>query len=254
MLSMESIVIDRRFCGPPNSGNGGYVCGILAKHIEGGAEVTLRAPPPLDRPLDIAGNADGGVELREKETLLATGRAATLDVTGVPAVTLAEAEDAGRRSPFANGHLLPRCFVCGPARAHGDGLRIFVGPLPPHRNERPATLATSWIPHSNLASDDGLVASEFIWAALDCPTGFAGGSARHLGLNGGEAMLLGRMSARIDRRPRPGEACMIVAWPTGREGRKLFADGALLGPKGEVFAVSRTTWLLVDRAVLLGQA
>jgi len=50
---MTSIIIDRRYCGPPNSGNGGYVCGRLARHIEGGAEITLRAPPPLDKPLDV---------------------------------------------------------------------------------------------------------------------------------------------------------------------------------------------------------
>jgi hypothetical protein len=250
---MESIVIDKRFCGPPNSGNGGYVCGLLARHIDGGAEITLRAPPPLDRPLDIVSGADGGVELRENETLLATGRAVALDVADIPAVTWAEAEDAARRSPFAIDHLLPRCFVCGPARAHGDGLRIFPGPLAPHRNERPAALATSWTPHCNLAGDGGLVADEFIWAALDCPTGFATSRARHLGLNGDEAMLLGRMSARIDGHPRPGEPCVIVAWPTGRDGRKLFADGALLGQGGEVLAVSRTTWLLVERAILFGQ-
>ena len=56
---MTSIMIDKRYCGPPNSGNGGYVCGRLARHIPGGAEVTLRAPPPLDKPLDVVAT-DGG--------------------------------------------------------------------------------------------------------------------------------------------------------------------------------------------------
>jgi len=51
---LTEIIIDKRYCGPPNSGNGGYVCGRLAQHIPGGAEVTLRAPPPLDKPLDAA--------------------------------------------------------------------------------------------------------------------------------------------------------------------------------------------------------
>ena len=37
---MTSIIVDRRYCGPPNSGNDGYVCGRLARHIPGGAEVT----------------------------------------------------------------------------------------------------------------------------------------------------------------------------------------------------------------------
>ena len=41
---METMTIPRRFRGPPNSGNGGYVCGMLARHITGAAEVTPRAP------------------------------------------------------------------------------------------------------------------------------------------------------------------------------------------------------------------
>ena len=40
---MPSITIDKRFRGPPNSGNGGYVCGLIADHIDGSAEITLRA-------------------------------------------------------------------------------------------------------------------------------------------------------------------------------------------------------------------
>ena len=247
---MDSIVIDKRFCGPPNSGNGGYVCGLLAKYIEGSAEITLRAPPPLDRPLDVVQGADGGVELREQVTLLATGRPApSFDVGDIPAVTFPRAEEAASNTPFkGSNHPLPRCFVCGPMRAHGDGLRIIPGPLSRPSGEKQGILASPWIPHSNLSDDDDLVAPEFIWAALDCPTGFAGGSARHLGLNGGESTLLGRMSARIDRRPRPGERCVILAWPTGRDGRKLFADSALSGPEGEVLAISRTTWIIVDQS------
>src|SRR4029453_17467879 len=51
--SMTSMTIDKRYCGPPNSANGGYVCGRLAQNIPGGAELPLRAPPPLDKPLDV---------------------------------------------------------------------------------------------------------------------------------------------------------------------------------------------------------
>jgi hypothetical protein len=252
--AMESIVIDKRFCGPPNSGNGGYVCGVVARHIEGSAEVTLRAPPPLDRLLDVVIGGDGGVELREKERLLATGRCAgSLDVGAIPVVTFPEAEEAtGQTSLNERNHPLPMCFVCGIGRAHGDGLRIIPGPLA-KRHEKPAALASSWIPHANLAVDDGLVAPEFVWSALDCPTGFASGAARHLGMTGSESMLLGRMSARIDHRPRPGDRCVVMAWPTGRDGRKLFADGAMLGPGGKLMAVTRTTWVLVDRMIVLGE-
>ena len=42
-----------RFQGPDNSGNGGYSCGMLAKHISGPAQVRLFLPPPLSETLDI---------------------------------------------------------------------------------------------------------------------------------------------------------------------------------------------------------
>jgi hypothetical protein len=47
----ETLTIEGRFNGPEGSGNGGYTCGLLARELDGEAEVTLRRPPPLDRPL-----------------------------------------------------------------------------------------------------------------------------------------------------------------------------------------------------------
>nr|WP_166475823.1 hypothetical protein [Bradyrhizobium symbiodeficiens]QIP01999.1 hypothetical protein HAU86_20390 [Bradyrhizobium symbiodeficiens] len=251
---MVSLVIDRRFRGPPNSGNGGYVCGCLARHVAGDAEVTLRAPPPLERPLDVMTGADGAIELRENDKLLATAHVTGIDVPDVPKVSYEAAEEAVRRTPYdEQTHDLPACFVCGPARAHGDGLRIFAGPLQAGAVPgKPVVFAASWIPHGSLSGDDGYVAPEFVWAALDCPTGYCSVGARHLGLNGNETALLGRMAARIERRPRPGDRCVVTAWPTGREGRKLFAESALLSSEQDVLAVARTTWLLVDRQVQLG--
>jgi hypothetical protein len=61
------------------------------------------------------------------------------------------------------------------------------------------------------------------------------------------------MSARIDARPRPGDRCAVVAWPTGREGRKLFASSALLRADGGVLAVAQATWLAIERQVQSGQ-
>src|SRR6266567_9252400 len=78
--SMTSIIIDKRYCGPPNSGNGGYVCGRLARHIPGGAEVTLRAPPPLDTPLNAMAANDGTWELRDGAKIVATGRATSVEL------------------------------------------------------------------------------------------------------------------------------------------------------------------------------
>jgi hypothetical protein len=250
---MKTVVIERRFCGPPKSANGGYVCGLLAAHIDGNAEITLLAPPPLGQRLDVVAG-ENGVELRNEETTFAKGRRLRIDVPDIPVVNFSEAQDAVRRSRFdQDRHPLPMCFVCGPARVHGDGLRIIPGPLPPRRDYETGTIAAPWVPYSNLASEDGAVAGEFIWAALDCPTGFAGVGAQHLGMTGAETVLLGRMRARIDRRPYPGDQCIIVAWPTGRDGRKLFANSALLSSDGKLLAVAQATWLVVDRQLQLGE-
>jgi hypothetical protein len=250
---MTYVVIKNRFCGPPRSANGGYVCGLLAACIDGSAEVTLLAPPPLDQRLDIVAG-EHGIELRKEETILAIARGVRVDVPEIPLVGFPQAQDAIRRSRCDESrHPLPMCFVCGPARGDGDGLRIIPGPLPSRPGHETGTLAAPWVPYANLARKDGAVSAEFIWAALDCPTGYAAVGARHLGMTGAETILLGRMSARIERRPHPGDRCIIVAWPTGRDGRKLFANSALLNADGETLAIARATWLLVDRRVQLGE-
>jgi len=167
---------------------------------------------------------------------------------------LSEAEDAVRRSRHDESrHPLPMCFVCGPKRLDGDGLRLIPGPLPSRPGCKTGTVAAPWVPYRNLAHEDSAVAAEFIWAALDCPTGYAAVGAQHLGMTGTETILLGRMSAHIEGRPRPGDRCVVAAWPTGRDGRKLFADSALVNSDGKVLAVARATWLLVDRQVQIGE-
>ena len=54
----NTLTIDRRYRGPLHSGNGGYTAGRLAAFVDGPAEVTLRLPPPLDRPLTVAEQDD----------------------------------------------------------------------------------------------------------------------------------------------------------------------------------------------------
>jgi hypothetical protein len=187
--------------------------------------------------------------------VVATGRPASVELTRLEKASFDEAYAAELLTPVKpHEHLLPTCFVCGPARAKGDGLRIFAGPLVRQSRNASAVLAATWTPDPTLAAEDGFVAPEFLWSALDCPTGYA--SAYH-----GESssfdqtpILLGRMSARIETRPRPGERCVIAAWEVGRDGRKRVAEAAAYGEGGALLAVARSTWIAVDRQVQLGRA
>ena len=59
-----TVEISEQFQGPPGLGNGGYVSGMLASYLPDaiaaqGIESTLRAPTPLDVPLEILREAKG---------------------------------------------------------------------------------------------------------------------------------------------------------------------------------------------------
>ena len=244
---MPDITISRRFCGPPRSANGGYAAGRLAAYLEGPAEVTLVAPPPLDRPLAVLCGEDGSVELRSDASRLAVARPAPAPPVEFPVPSAAEADAAATRSLPRDRHQLPGCFVCGPDRAPGDGLRLHVGPLDPGDDEWEGVLAACWRPAADLAGADGQVLPEFLWAALDCPTAYACGSPA-----GMPPILLGRQAVAVFARPQAGTDVIVLARRTGREGRKHFADAALYDPDGTPLAVCRTTWIEVSPEVLRG--
>lgn len=227
---MASITIGARFCGPPGSGNGGYVCGLLAAAAGQPVAVRLRQPPPLDTPLELAGR-DGVLQLLQGEAVVAEARPDALDL-GVPALPdHAEAVIASLRYAGFAEHAFPGCFVCGPRRMAGDGLRIFAGPLADGRG-----VAAPWVPDGSLADGSGRVKPEFVWAALDCPGYFATPMA-------GKPALLGELAARVDRLPAAGEPCVVLGWERSSEGRKHFAGTALIGPEGDVLARARATWI-----------
>ncbi|GAB4519321.1 MAG: hypothetical protein Tsb0010_03620 [Parvularculaceae bacterium] len=231
---MQTVTIDERFCGPPNSGNGGYSAGLLASALlgdeQGAVEVTLKAPPPLDEPLAIRMDCAGAKMLRG-DVEIAVARLARLEADAPPAPTLDEARAAAARFAGFERHIYPGCFVCGPAREAGDGLRIFAGPV-----EGREFVAAPWTPGPDMADDKRRIRPEFLWAAMDCPSYFAFGDAT---INA----LLGRMTAEIYARPEPGAQCIVAAWPRGREGRKLFAAAALYGAGGELAAYGETIWI-----------
>jgi hypothetical protein len=113
-----------------------------------------------------------------------------------------------------------------------------------------ALWAAPWTPDRSVADASGRVRAEVVWAALDCPSGIAAAEAAGLGGEAGRdtAILLGRMTATtLAARPAVGDRCRVIAWPHQRDGRKLTAGSALLGPGGEVLAVAGAVWLTVPR-------
>lgn len=233
----QTVTIKSRFCGPKNSGNGGYVAGLLAKAIDGPAQVRLIAMPRLEHPLTMEGDGTEAV-LRDGDTVVATARSTRVDVV-VPELPPLDALDGARVAYEAMPLILPYCFVCGPKREKGDGLRIFSGPV-----DGTPINADLWTPDESLASDDGLVAPEFLWAALDCPSAY--------GLRMTEGLvLLGSLSAAIQRRPMPGEKLMAMGWAGEADGRKRGAYSALMTLDGEQLAVSESLWIeLKDEALI----
>ena len=218
MLKSMAIVIDRRFRGPNDSGNGGYSAGRFAlEHGGDVVEVTLRLPPPLDTPLVLDGE-----RIVDGDAVVAEVREVDLGISAPDPVAIGDAIAAAAPdldSPF------PQCFVCGHARGD-DALHIHAGPVADR-----TVFAAPWTP-----SDD-TVGAEFVWAALDCPGAYA------TGVLGRGVVVLGRLAARIDRVPDAGEECVVVARSNGSDGRKHAAVTALFTASGELLGLARALWI-----------
>jgi len=228
----ESIIIDSRFNGPPNSGNGGYVCGLLANALEGSAEVTLRKPPPLARPLLIERTRDSRVLLKDGMDIIAEARPLAFELEMPQAPDFAAASLSSTNYIGFQEHYFPDCFVCGPTRDQDDGLRIFAGPLPDTH-----MVAAPWIPGISLGDEAGFVRPEFLWAALDCPGYFA--------ITGEELSmaLLGRMTAKIIQPVQSNSQNIVLGWEIGRERRKRYAGTAVFTKSGALCAKAKATWI-----------
>ena len=203
---MGTVRIERRFRGPPTTGNGGYVAGLVAVPLGGSnCTVTLKAPPPLDHDLTL--ETDGtSASLLQDDQIVVTAAKEPVEIDVPPPPTLAEARDAEPRFSGHSHHIFPGCFVCGPDREAGDGMQSSRGrsTITPIVSRRPGP------PTNSVTGEDGLVRPEFLWAALDCPGYFA--TADKAGL-----ALLGRMSAVLHRSVHAGEPLIVTGWPIDSE-------------------------------------
>jgi hypothetical protein len=223
------MIIPARFNGPPGTGNGGYCAGTFAEAIQsastagaGVVEVTLRIPPPLDTPLSMV---DRRIQTADGATVADVAPAGPID-TVVPPVGYSDALAASAQYPGFTDHPFPTCFVCGPDKA--DGLRIFPGRLADNTTAAPWTVPAD-------------VSAAIMWAALDCPGGWAV-------IAPGRMYVLGRMAVRLDQMPQPGEKCVVRGALADAEGRKARVHTTLYGPDGTVLARARATWIALAGA------
>lgn len=230
----ESLIVPARFSGPPGAANGGYMCGVVAGLLEAEtAEVSLRSPAPLGRRLAVLRTGDA-VAVSDEETLVAEGRPGDLDIDAPAPIPVPEARAAmlaGEGRWFAH-HPFPGCVVCGPARAAGDGYRVFPGKV------GEGLFAAVWEPDVSLAGEDGTVLPECVWAALDCPT-----AAPVATFGEGRPIVLARFTARLDGPVATGEEHVLLSWPLGRDGRKRHGACALYDSRGRLLATSRALWI-----------
>ncbi|MER6910512.1 hypothetical protein ABT354_02390 [Streptomyces sp. NPDC000594] len=255
----QLIRVDRRYNGPPDSANGGYACGLIAARAsrmlgaDGTPVVHLHAPPPLDTGLRAV-RAGRRVHVRHGERLIATVSHQVSVMEPVEFVPPALAERAMLRYTGHRSHPFPTCFVCGPG--HRDGWRLAPGPVP-GSEDRVACLWTPG-PHAGTAtgsgSETGSVAEEWVWAALDCPGGWALGPSAPDPRNGPPTpdplsgplsgpLVLGRMSARISALPRVGETLVLVGRGTPGAGRVHTCTTALFRRDGTELGRAAATWV-----------
>jgi hypothetical protein len=218
-----AITLARRFRGPDRSGNGGYTSGLLAATV--GAEtvtVTLRKPPPLEVALEVR---DG--TLSHGDDVVAVAAPGELTRPTPEPVPYDVAAAASKSYAGFVEHPFPGCFTCGPERP--DGLRIFPGRVSDD------VVAAPWVPTE--------VAPEIVWAALDCPGGWAFDLV-------GRPMVLGRITATVLALPATGDQCVVVGQAHGTDGRKGFTSSALYAPDGALIARAEHTWIAVDPATI----
>lgn len=226
-----TILVQRRFNGPPHSAHGGYICGLIAAATGASVRVRLFRPPPLDTEFTLTARPPDEWRVTDGKDTIATAVRTEVRVHVPPAPSYVQAMDASLRFPGFKRDVFSDCFVCGKHRQRPDGLRIFAGSIPGG-----FTYAAPWLPSDDLADASGKVKPEFIWSVLDCPGYYASFSDLR-------PALLGEFTVHIDRLVHADEACVIIGWPILVEGRKHKVGTALFAEDGERCALGVATWV-----------
>ncbi|PJZ27642.1 hypothetical protein [Leptospira kmetyi] len=243
--NFESIEINEKYCGPPNSGNGGYVAGITANPIEHKAAVIkIRAPAPLGETLYYSGDSGkNGIRLLSKESNLVIAEAKEdsefyRDVPELNSSSLEGIQHPEKEYLGFKQHPFPTCFVCGPNRNHEDGMRIFPAKISDQVGFTHLHGAF-WNPWKDLSGTDGNVRNEIVWAALDCPGGFAVSYVEPT------LIVLAKLRGRLLEPIFPEVPYAILSWEIGRNRRQRIAGTAIYRIEDrKCVAYSEALWMV----------
>ena len=220
----EFVSIPWRFRGPASSGQGGYSAGVAASFIEGPAHVRLRRPPPLDRQLSVERTPDGVAILDGEDVVLAASSSA---LEAMPPTDHAQLSAVFARGPqpAPDWHMASTCFVCGTQET--------LGMHPTPMDDFPVW-ATVWTPERD--GIRGVLASEVVWALLDCPAGWATTDSERPKRSFFPA--LADMTAEIVRPIPMGQPLAILGWMTSDGKRRIECESMILNETGAVLARS----------------
>lgn len=232
-------VVERRFEGPPGSGQGGWSSALFAERLPYPATISLRAPIPFDRPLRIEATGDGHRLVDDAQqatgdepTVIMAARRWTPDVPDTAAVSIESARSA--RDAFATfvvPHPVPDCFSCG---TRHDTMGVHACPLDDGR------LATDWTVPA--WADDESSTTAALWAALDCTAAFYVGFVPEI-----RRVVTVQYAVEVVRPVTAGETLALVAWPGDHEpawdGRKRGACSVAFDESGAVRARARSFWV-----------
>lgn len=228
--------IESKYNGPPGSGNGGYVAGLLAAyHDASSVRVRLRKPPPLETQMSIVRDGDK-VWLEYQGEIVAESVASSLDmeVPCIPSYAIAEA--ASQSYPGFERHAFPYCYVCGPKRKESDGLRLFTGLA-----SAGDYVAAPFHTFDELYNANGQMTIETIYAALDCPGAYA-----ITQIDEEKVLVLGEIVVDIIEPIRKGDKLIVMGWYLGKERKKNFSGTAIINQAGDIKAKAKATWIEID--------
>ncbi len=230
---MAQLIVSETFQGIDGIAHGGYLAGMISEDRPEVMQVTLRRPPPLNRPLFVEdGAGQASLVDRDGQTIM---EAAPGDLTAnLPSITAEEVN--GEPNPRFERHPYPHCFVCGTEHPNGFNLR-FSTP-----DEHGHTLAT-WIPSGRLIPEIETVPDRFVWAVIDCLSAWS--FSDHWDDSDWWPAVTGQIAVEIRRPVLRDETHVLVAHPTGREGKRIYVEAAIHDAEGDLCARGESTWITV---------